>query len=76
MTVDPNPWAVYNDAETWTVYGIPTFLTGQVEPGDTVAFSMVYEPTAARKDRWRIVTVKVVGTARARTVTNYPLRDS
>jgi hypothetical protein len=52
-----------NEAEKWTVYGIPTFITKQVPPGTIIAFSMIYEPTEARDDRWRISAVKVTGLA-------------
>lgn len=55
MTDDP-----YGD-ERWAVYGIPAFITEQVEPGTIVAFSMIYEPTEGREDRWRISAVKVTG---------------
>jgi hypothetical protein len=50
-----------DDPDTWTVYGIPTFITKHVEPGTVVAFSMIYEPTEPREDRWRISAVKVTG---------------
>jgi hypothetical protein len=52
-----------NEAEKWTVYGIPTFITKQVPPGTVIAFSMIYEPTEAREDRWRVSAVKVTGLA-------------
>jgi hypothetical protein len=46
--------------ERWIVYGIPTFITKQVDPGTVIAFTMVYEPNKDREDRYRITAVKVV----------------
>jgi hypothetical protein len=47
--------------ERWTVYGIPTCITKQLDPGTAIVFSMVYEPTEEREDRYRISAVKVTG---------------
>jgi hypothetical protein len=47
--------------EEWAVYGIPAFITKQVEPGTVLAFTLIYEPTEANEDRYRISAVKVVG---------------
>jgi hypothetical protein len=52
---------IERDDEQWEVFGIPAFITKQVDPGTVVAFTMIYEPTEDRKDRWRISAVKVVG---------------
>jgi hypothetical protein len=52
---------IRRDDERWEVFGIPAFITKQVEPGTVVAFTMVYEPTEDHEDRWRISAVKVVG---------------
>ena len=49
------------DPEQWAVYGIPVFLSDQVEPGDMVAFSKIYEPTDEQPNRWRISAAKIEG---------------
>jgi hypothetical protein len=47
--------------EQWVVSGIPVFITRQLDPGDAIAFSMIYEPTDDNPNRYRISAVKVVG---------------
>lgn len=49
------------DTGRWEVMGIPALISDQVEAGDIVAFTMVYEPAEEERNRWRICAVKVVG---------------
>jgi hypothetical protein len=52
---------IERDDEQLEVFGIPVFITKQLDPGTIVVFTMIYEPTEDRADRWRISAVKVVG---------------
>jgi len=50
-----------SDADEWAVFGMPVFISDQLDPGVMLAVSMIYEPTEEESNRFRISAVRVTG---------------